>query len=118
MLQPLLEQVAVPFGALAQTAPQAPQLLASLRVSIHLAPQRMNGSVHWKPHVPVQTGVALAGALQAVPHFPQFDVSLPRFTQEPLQLVCDPHSVVQAPALHTVPAVHTVVQSPQCFESD
>jgi hypothetical protein len=68
--------------------------------------------------MPVQTGIALGGAVQAAPHLPQLDVSVARFTQEPLQLVCVPHSVVHFPALQTVPAPQTVAQSPQCFVSD
>jgi len=66
----------------------------------------------------VQTGVAFGGELQAVPHLPQFAVSVPRFTHEPLQLVWVPHSVVHEPPLHTMPAPQTLAQLPQCLVSD
>jgi len=52
------------------------------------------------------------------PHFPQFDVSLESETQEPPQLVFVPHSVVQTPALQTMPLPHAVAQFPQWFTSD
>jgi hypothetical protein len=115
---PLLVQVAVPLGTLGHVVPHPPQLLMSLLVSTQTLPQRINGSVHWKPQVPVQTGIAFGGAVQAVPHLPQFDVSLLRLTHEPLQLVWLPHSVVHDPALHTVPAPQTVAQLPQWLLSD
>ena len=111
--QPLLVQVAVPLGALGHFVPHPPQLLISLLVSTHALPQRTKGRVHWKLQVPEQTGIACGGALQAVPHLPQFEVSLLRLTQEPLQLVWVPHSVVHTPALHTVPVAHTVPHLPQ-----
>jgi hypothetical protein len=116
--QPLLVHVAVPLGPLGHFVPHAPQLLMSLVVLTQALPQRMYGSVHWKPHIPVQTGFAFGGALQAAPHLPQLEVSLPRFTHDPPQLVSVPHSVVQSPALHTVPMPQTVPQLPQCLVSD
>jgi hypothetical protein len=78
----------------------------------------MKGREHWKLQVPLQTGIALRGAPQAVPHFPQLDVSLVRLTHDPLQFVWVPHSVVQAEALHTVPAPQTVAHLPQWLRSD
>ena len=116
--QPLLVQVAVPFGALGHFRPHPPQLLMSRLVSTHTLPQRIKGRLHWKLQVPEQTGVAFGGALQAVPHLPQFEVLLLRLTQEPLQLVWVPHSVVHTPALHTVPVAHTVPHLPQLLVSD
>ena len=59
--------------------------------------------MHWKPHVPAQTGIAFGGALHEVPHLPQFEVSPARFTHDPPQLVWVPQSAVHSPALHTVP---------------
>jgi hypothetical protein len=116
--QPLLVHVAVPFGTLGQTVPQSPQLLGSRLASTHPLPQRMKGKVHWKSHVPVQTGIAFGGALQCVPHWPQFEVSVNKLTHEPVQSVCVPHSVVQAPALQTMPASQAVAQLPQCLVSE
>jgi hypothetical protein len=116
--QPLLVQVAVPWPVPGHFLPHAPQLLMSLVVSKHALPQRIRGRVHWKLHVPLQTGMAFGGAMHAVPHFPQLEVSEARFTHEPPQLVWVPQSAVHTPALHTVPALQTVLQPPQCFESD
>jgi hypothetical protein len=85
--QPLLVHVAVPLSTLGHIVPHAPQFFVSLLVSIQTLPQRMYGSVHWKPHMPVQTGIAFGGALHAAPHLPQLEVLLARFTHEPPQLV-------------------------------
>ena len=116
--QPLLVHVAVPLGTLGHVVPHQPQLFVSLLVSTQTLPQRTEGRVHWKPHVPAQTGIAVGGALQDTPHFPQLEVSVDRFTHEPLQLVWVPQSAVQIPALHTVPTPQTVPQLPQCLVSD
>ena len=60
--------------------------------------------------------MALAGAVQTVAHFPQFDVATEVSTQAPLQLVSEPQSLPQLPALQTVPGPHCPVQLPQCAE--
>jgi hypothetical protein len=112
--QVLAAQVAVPFVTLGQAVPQAPQLFRSVLGSTQAAPQRMKGAVHWKPQLVAQVGVPLGGALQIVPHFPQFEVSLPRSTQEPLQSVLSPQSVAHWPAIHTLPEPQLVEQLPQC----
>jgi hypothetical protein len=62
--------------------------------------------------------VACAGALQVTPHLPQFDVSVESETQEPLQLVLVPQSVVHEPALQTMPVAQAVAQLPQWLASD
>ncbi|MEP7049030.1 MAG: hypothetical protein ABJB12_01705 [Pseudomonadota bacterium] len=116
--QPLLVHAAVPFGVLGHAVPQAPQFCGSFLVSTQAFPQRMKGSVHWKLQLPAHTGLAFAGALQLAPHLPQLEVSVPRFTQDPLQFVCVPQSVVHSPALHTEPVPHAVPHLPQSFESD
>ena len=116
--QPLLVHVAVPLGTLGHFVPHAPQLFVSRLASTQAAAQRIYGSVHWKPHVPVQTGMAFGGALQAMPHLPQLEVSLVRSTHEPPQFVWAPQSVTHRPALHTIPAPHTVPQPPQWLVSD
>jgi hypothetical protein len=45
--------------------------------------------------------MALAGAVQVVPHFPQLEVSLSRLTQEVPHCVLVPQSVVQVPVRQT-----------------
>jgi hypothetical protein len=57
--------------------------------------------------------MALAGALQTVPHLPQLEVSPVRSTQEPSQAVSVPQSVEQTPDLQTLPGSQTAVQLPQ-----
>ena len=81
--------------------PQAPQLLMSFVLSTHTFPQRIVGKLHWKLQVPVHTGIALAGAVQVVPHFPQLEVSLFSVTQEVPHCVFVPQSVVHWPVRQT-----------------
>jgi len=59
-----------------------------------------------------------AGALQTVPHDPQFEVALEVSTHEPLQLVRLPQSVPQLPDLQTMPLSHFFVQIPQWSEAE
>lgn len=75
----------------------------------------MSEALHEKSHpAALHTGMALAGELHTLPHWPQFEVSLATSTHEPEQAVSAPHSVEQTPDLQTLPAAHTVVQLPQC----
>ena len=95
--------------------PQPLQFFTSVFVSTHCAPQRENGALHTKSQpVALQSGMALVGEVQTVPHLPQFEVSLLRSTHEPEHAVSVPQSLAQTPALHSMPEPHTVVQSPQC----
>jgi hypothetical protein len=72
-----------------------PQFAGSLAVSTHAPEHSMYGFVHTKSHCPpAQTGLALTTGGQTLPHSPQLLVSLPVFTQEPLQSVSAPPQVV------------------------
>jgi hypothetical protein len=99
--------IAVPPVAL-QTAPQRPQFDVELCVftshpSAALMLQSAKPALQVNPHAPAaQVDVALARAGHAVPHAPQFDVSVARLTQRPPQLVSPaPHTSVHAPAEQT-----------------
>ena len=77
---------------------QPPQLATSARGSMQAAPQRMNGLVHWKSHLPpLHTGAEFGGGLHTMPHAPQFEVSLPVSTQEEPHVVLLPQSVLHTP---------------------
>jgi len=66
----------------------------------------------------MQKGLALAGAEQVRPHVPQFELSLERVTQEPLQLVVPVAQLRrQVPPEQVCPALQTFVQVPQCARS-
>jgi hypothetical protein len=113
------EQVAVPSVTAGQTMPQPLQWLTAVFVSTHSWPQRLNEPLQVKSQpVVLQTGMALAGALQLLPHCLQFEVSLVRSTQEPSQAVSEPQSSEQTRDLQTWPALHAVVQLPQCWPSE
>jgi hypothetical protein len=109
-------QVGVPaplVGPL-QTLLQPPQLFTSFLASTQAAPQGMNEPVHWYEQVPeLQRGAALAGAVQTLPHSPQFDVSEVTSTHEPSQLFKPPQSVEHSPDLHTSAAPQACGQLPQ-----
>jgi hypothetical protein len=62
--------------------------------------------------------VALAGAGQTVPHFPQLEAALEVSTHDPPQLVRVPQSPPQMPVLQTLPLGHTVAHLPQWVESE
>lgn len=113
------EHTALPLVTAGQILPQAPQFMASVLAFTHCVPQATKGALHEKLQpVASQTGTAFAGALHTVPHLPQFEVSLPRSTQEPLQAESVPQSLAQSPDLHSMPASHTVAQLPQCWPLD
>jgi hypothetical protein len=65
---------------------------------VQVVPQSVFGVVQATWQWPVEQ---VSPALQAVPHAPQFDASLFRFTHEPVQLVCPLAQVVAH-----VPLVH------------
>jgi hypothetical protein len=117
-LQPLLTHVAVPLATAGQTLLHEPQWLTSLVASTHAEPQPISGWLHWKPHAPVHTGLALLGGVQTVPHLPQLDVSLPRSTQELPHMVFEPQSSAHLPDWHTCAAVQALPQVPQFSASD
>jgi hypothetical protein len=64
----------------------------------------------------VHVAVASPVALQTLPHVPQFEVSLPRSTQEPEQF-SRPRSQVspssQAPAVQMASPLQAALQAPQ-----
>jgi hypothetical protein len=66
----------------------------------------------------LQSGVALAGAVQTLPQMPQFDVLLVRSTHELLQFVSPGSQIaLQIPPLQTWP-VQTMGHIPQWSLSD
>ncbi len=112
-------QAAMPL-LIAQAAPQAPQFDGSLPMLSSqplagLRSQSAKPALQVKPQVPAaQLAVALARGGQTVPHAPQLFGSVLRLVQLPEQLVSpDAQVTTQAPAEHTWPPVHAVVQVPQ-----
>ena len=108
----------MPKGTPGQTLPHAPQFWMSLVASIQDAPQPTNGWLHWKPHAPVHTGLALLGGRQMVPHLPQFEVSLPRSTHELPHMVFEAQSSAHSPDWQTCLVGHALPHVPQFKASD
>ena len=80
----------------------------------------MKPGSHTKPHADiVHEGLAFAGAEQVRAQAPQFELSLARLTQDPLQLVV-PAVQLRRQALpeQLCDELHTVVQVPQCWRSE
>ena len=67
------------------------------------------------PHEPaLQVGEAFAGAWHALPHMPQFLVSMVVSTQLPLQFICGgAQTREQCPVTQVMGEVHAVPQPPQ-----
>jgi hypothetical protein len=109
-----LEQLLFPFLE-EQTRSHVPQWFASVCVLTHSPLQFVKPLAHLKSHFPpVQTGVAFAGAVQAVPQAPQFAGSVLVSAQEPLQLTVPvAQESVQTPSVQTSVDLQAVLQSPQ-----
>lgn len=93
---------------------QPPQLFTSDVVSMHEPVQSTSGAVHIEPHMP-RVHVS-PGFGQAVPHMPQFAVSVSRSMQMPVQAVC-PAGHVHVLAEQVCPPAHAIPHAPQLRSS-
>ena len=101
----------------AQTFPQPPQFVGSLRVSTHDTPVSVVHTVRPPPHAPVlhEPLSQTMPAPQTVPHLPQLRGSAFDTHASPHFIVSGLH--VHAPASHTSEAPQRLPQSPQLFAS-
>jgi len=104
----------VPDGQVAPQRPQLPELVLVL-VSHPLArlpSQSPNPGRQVNPQTePLHAGVAFAGAVQALPHAPQWAGSVASAAQRPPQLVCP--GAQQMPLVQICPAAQAVPHAPQ-----
>lgn len=103
-------QVAVAFGAVAQTFPHAPQFARSVPGVTQRPAQAVVGLAHTSVHTPAMHD---SPTPQARPHAPQLSESMRRSAHETPQRVSPPQSITHAPATQTWPAAHARPHAPQ-----